>query len=114
MADSNVGATVSTVAPSLRKTVLMSDRGGGRGVQERDAIERSPEDLARVGPQVTAQNFLVHGAEVDRELEVAGRIEAGQDRRLAVKTALDRVADQEQRRGRPMVCLLYTSPSPRD
>src|SRR5450756_1670675 len=96
-------------------TVRISDRAGDRRLQERNAVERRPEDLAGVRAQVSAQDLLVNGAEVDRVLEVASGVEAGQTRRLAIEAALDRVTDQEQRRSRAVVgtatCVLLGSPT---
>src|SRR5258708_36019833 len=98
-ADKAVAATVSAVAPALRMAVRISDRAGNRRLQKRDAVERSAEDLARVGAQVTAQDLLADGAAVDRVFEVACGVEAGHACRVSVEAALHRITDQKQRRG---------------
>src|SRR4029077_6965784 len=90
---------VSSVAPALRMALRISDRAGDRRLQKWNAVERGPEDLARVGAQVTAEDLLVNGAEIDRVLEVACGIEARQARLCSVQAAFDRVAGQQQGRG---------------
>src|ERR1700681_82752 len=94
---------VSSVAPDLRMTLRISDRAGDRCLQKWNAFERGPEDLARVGAQVTAEDLLVNGAKIHRVLEVASGIEARQARLFSVEAAFDRVADQQQRRRGSMV-----------
>src|SRR2546428_2385866 len=90
-------------------------QGRDRRFQEWDPIERRAEDLVRVRSEVSAQDLLVHRAKVDRELEVAGRVEAGQARLGAVEPALDLVADEQQRSRGPMVppaaCGLLRAPA---
>lgn len=62
-ADSIVAPTVSRVALVLRTKLRTLDRDGG--LQEWDLFVRRPQDLARVGAEVPAQDLLVHGPKVD-------------------------------------------------
>src|SRR5207245_9659372 len=52
---------------------------------------------------MATKDLLIDRAEVDRELEVPGGIEAREARLRAVQPALHRVADQQQRGGRAVV-----------
>ncbi len=76
-AETAVVASVSAVAPALRAHARTSDRCD-RGLKEGNTVERRAQDLARIGTEMTAQDLLVNGAEIDRVLEVAGRIEGGE------------------------------------
>src|SRR2546427_2885826 len=100
-AEATVVHIVSTVAAVFRTKIRTSD--SDRRLQERNAIEGRTQDLGRIGAKMSAENFLIHRTEVDRVLQVAGVVQRGQARLLAVQSALHRVADQEQRRGRAMV-----------
>src|SRR3981189_2625641 len=87
-ADARVVPRVNTVAPILRITERISD--GDRCPEEIDPTDRA-------GPEVTAEDLLINRAEVDRELEVAGRVQVGEARLGSIQPALDGVADQQQR-----------------
>src|SRR2546427_4477277 len=100
-ADTTVPARVSAVAPTFSKSVRTSD--GDRGLQEWNPLERRAEDLPRVGAEVAAQDLLIHRPKVDGVLEVAGVVQARQARLFSEETAVHRVADQKQGRGRAVV-----------
>src|SRR5437762_3272143 len=70
---------------------------------ERHALKTLAEDLLRVDAEVRGENLLIHRPEVDRVREVSELVELREVGRLAVETALDAVADEEDRRGRAMV-----------
>src|SRR5207302_3397396 len=75
----------------------------GADLDEGNALEARAQHLLRVGAQVRGEDLLVNGAEVDVVLEVAGGVELGQLGRGAVEPALDRGAEQQQRRGSAVV-----------
>lgn len=76
-AETAVVASVNAVAPALSTHARMSDRCDRR-LKEGHSVERGAEDLAGIGAEMAAQDLLVNGAEIDRVLEVAGRIESGE------------------------------------
>src|ERR1700737_5601672 len=93
---------VRAVTPALRPSsrISLPSEGARRLLDQAQLIEAGPEDLLGVGPQVPAQYLLVHGPEVHVVLEVAAGIEVGEAGRLAVHTAFDGVAQEQQgRRG---------------
>src|SRR5579859_5095770 len=92
---------VSSVAPTFSSTARMSH--GDRGFEEGDLLVGRTQDLRGVRTEVTTEDLLIHGPEVHRVLKVPRRVEAGQAGLGAVEAALDRVADQKQRRRGAMV-----------
>src|SRR5436309_3969857 len=101
-ADATVAPSVSAVAASLSSAGRI-DLDRDRRLQELHAVEGAPKDRRRVGAQMAAQDLLVHGAKVDRVLEIAGVVQGRQARLGPKQAALDGVADQKQRRRRAVI-----------
>src|SRR5207244_12431799 len=78
-------------------------RSSGRALHEGNAIEALTKDFLRVDAEMRRQDLLIDGAEVDRVREVAELVELREVRRLSVEAALHAVADEEDRRGGPVV-----------
>src|SRR2546422_9207354 len=72
-------------------------------LDERDAVEGLAEDVASAYPEVRAEDLLVHRAEVHRVAEVPKDVQPVDVGRLTVKAALDRIPDEEHRRGSAVV-----------
>ena len=97
--DAPAEAVHPAVGPGQPVALLRSGprRRGTRG-EQRQAGVRATEQRGRVGMQPRAQHVRVQLAEVDGRYEVAVVVELREARLRAVVTALDVVADHEDRR----------------